>query len=222
MKILCVGMMKTGLTSLAREMLDQGLRVRTKERALLLAYARGDVGRLMAVYETADAFVDWPHPYMYRPFLRRYGDDARVILSVREEASWYASLLRHNEMAHPITHTHRLMFGRFYPTGFEDEHRAIFRAHNQAVIDHFAAEGRSDQLCNLDVSKPEDYVRFCAFLGLTPRGETFPRENVSAARRPRNAFYRFRKAYNARVQPIYARHMPRLRPTPGPILEAAE
>lgn len=221
-KVLGVGFMKTGLTSVLREMRAQGFRCQGKSRKLFKAFARGDISRVMEAYETGDFFIDWPQPYMYRPFLRRYGKRARFILTVRDEASWFASLVRHNEMAHPITHSHRLMFGRFYPSGFEEEHCAIYRAHNQAVIDYFEAENAMEQLLVIDVSKPGEYVRFCVFLGLEPRGDSFSRANVSADKKPRNAFYNFRKAYNSVVQPIYARYAPRLFPKARPILQSID
>ncbi|MEO1000111.1 MAG: sulfotransferase [Pseudomonadota bacterium] len=220
-KILGLGFMKTGLTSLFDILEQHGFACHGRSRRAVFDLARGRVDAVMRLYDEGDAFIDWPHPYMFRPFHRRFGADARFILTLRDEAKWYQSLLRHNAMAHPVTHTNYLMFGRFYPHGFEEEHRAIYRAHIAAVRAFIAEEGLEAQYLELDVAAPDAYPKLCAFLGLEPLAEGFPWSNRSADHRPRNAFYRFRLRYNRAVQPLYGRHVPRLRPRPGPILKPA-
>ncbi len=218
LKFLCAGFMKTGLTSLHDTAASLGLRTRHRRRAIWSAFLRGDYETVMAHYETGDFFVDWPHPYMYAPFLKRYGERARIILTLRDSDSWYASLLRHNQHAHPITHSQKFIFGRYYPSGFKDEHIAIYERHNAEVVDYFERVGARDQLLVLNLEDPDKVSKLEAFCGSASRGQTpkYQHSNASAARKHRDFVDVLRKRYNAVIQPLYARWAPRLKPEPGP------
>ena len=224
LKFLCAGFMKTGLTSLHDTAESFGLRAVHRRRRIWRAFLNGDYETVMAFYETADFFVDWPHPYMYAPFLSRYGERARIILTVRDADSWYASLLRHNQHAHPVRHSQKHIFGRYYPNGFKDEHVAIYQRHNAEVIEYFEREGVRDQLLVLDLKDPDKVPKLKAFceIGEDAAAPAYKHSNASAARKHRDAFDHFREGYNKLVQPLYARYAPKLKPEPGPYRTALD
>lgn len=215
LKFLCVGFMKTGLTSLHDTAESLGLSVRHRRYKIWKAFLRSDYQTVMDFYETADLFVDWPHPYMYRPFLEKYRDRARIILTVREPDSWYASLLRHNAHAHPITHSHKHIFGRFYPHGFKDEHLALYNAHNETVERYFSERGLNDQLLVLKTGDTDNFEKFKAFSGLEITDGGYAHSNISAERKHRDAVDVFRENYNKIVQPLYAKWAPKMLVRPG-------
>ncbi|PWE18743.1 hypothetical protein DDZ18_03885 [Marinicauda salina] len=221
LKFLGLGFMKTGLTSLHDAMAAMGFETRHRRFKIWKAFRTGDLDTVMAHYETADVFVDWPHPYMYKPFLEAYGDRARFVLTVRDSAEWYESLLRHNRHAHPVTHSQRYIFGRYYPHGFREEHIAVYEAHNAEVEAFFEREGRRDQLLVLRTGEPDSLERLKAFAETDSDLADYPRSNRSARRTDRDIADAMRRGYNRIVQPLYARVAPVLRPQPGARLEPA-
>lgn len=215
LKYLGVGFMKTGLTSLLYAMQDLGYESRGKSFKLFRRFLAGDYAAVMANYDTADFFVDWPHAFMYEPFLAKYGDKARFILTVRDSEAWWRSLLSHNRYAHPITHSHGRIFGRFYPHGFKDEHIEFYEEHNARVQAFFAERGLSDRLLVQKVEDPDKQEKLIDFLGLPGGLEAYPHGNRSDKRISRDPFDSFRLRYNRVSQPLYERWAPRLRPRPG-------
>lgn len=216
LKFLCVGFMKTGLTSLHDTAQSLGLEVRHRRFKIWRAFLNGDYQTVMDFYDTADLFVDWPHPYMYRPFLEKYQDRARIILTLRDPDDWYASLLRHNAHAHPITHSHKHIFGRYYPHGFKDEHLAIYNAHNEAVQAYFTERGLTDQLLVLNTGDTDNIEKIKAFTGIPETSASYAHSNISAKRKHRDGVDVFREHYNRIVQPLYARWAPKFLGQPGP------
>lgn len=212
--------MKTGLSSLKAALRAHGFVVQGRDRRIWNAFVRGDFDTVMAHYDTADAFADWPHPYMYRPFLKKYGEAARFVLTTRAPDDWYASLLRHNAYAHPITHTSRHHFGRFYPHGFPEHHKAVMTRHNEEVVAWFAARGLSDRLLILETKGAAPAERLAAFIGAAKPLAEYPRENRSDRRRNHGLADPMRALYNKGAQPLYAALAPKLLPMPGPYFRA--
>jgi len=222
LKYLNAGYMKTGLTSLNDAMAALGFDAQQGKSKVWKAFRRGDIDTVLANYETADMFSDWPHPYMYKRFHRVYGSRARVFLTIRESGEWYDSLLRHNAHAHPFTHKHHFIFGRYYPVGFRDEHIARYEAHNAEVVRYFEAAGAREQLLVLRTGDADSLETLKAFVGVFSDMDRYPRSNESAKRRHRDMFDVFRKHYNAAVQPLYGRWAPALKKSPGRALEVIE
>ncbi|MEM6944622.1 MAG: sulfotransferase [Pseudomonadota bacterium] len=216
-----VGFMKTGLTSLLRTMESAGYRSQGKSRALYRAFIAGQYETVMDAYRGFDFACDWPQPYMYRRVFREM-PDTRFILTLRPDDAWYESLLRHCRYAHPVMHSLHHIFGRHYPNGFRDEHLAIYRAHNDAVRDFFAAEEREDRLLVIDIREVDALERLKAFVDRPIPLDAFPRENETALRETERADFAFRRRWNDIVQPAYAALWPRLRPEPGRRLATLE
>ena len=214
-KFMCAGFMKTGLTSLHDAMAAFGFTAQHRRFKIWKAFRTGDIATVMANYEVADFFCDWPHPYMYAPFLEAYGERARVILTVREPDEWFESLKRHNIYAHPVTHSQRYIFGRYYPHGFRAEHVDVFKRHNDEVQAFFEREGASDQLLVLRTGEPGSLEALKRFAGVDSDISEYPRSNVSAKRTERDVADTLRKGYNRIVQPLYARMAPKIAPSPG-------
>ncbi|MCB1514742.1 MAG: hypothetical protein H6876_04720 [Hyphomicrobiaceae bacterium] len=215
-KIFGLGLQKTGLTSLLRLLQKCGLNARGTNLKIRRQFARrGDYQGVLDYYDSAQMFCDWPTPLMYKAAFAKYGPRARFILTVRKDAdTWFDSLKRHNRYAHPILNKHRWVFGRYYPHGFDAEHKAYYERHNREVQEFFEARGASDQLLVIRVDDPESIGKLAAFLGIQIPFETFPRENVSAGNR-RDIGSIFKWNYNKLALPLYERVAPRL--SRGPV-----
>ncbi|SCY54112.1 sulfotransferase [Thiohalorhabdus denitrificans] len=200
-KVFCVGLNKTGTTSLEREMLDQGYVVgdEMKGKVLVDAWARRDFRPVIELCRTAQFFQDapfsWPYTFMA---LDRAFPGSRFVLTVRDDAEeWYRSLVRFlgrrwaNGRIPPTARDLKEAPGP-YPGFRYHVHTTVHRVpgddpfrkdalldfyhtHNKMVRDYF--RHRPEDLLVVNVKRPEDYDRFCAFLGVPRRREGFPWEN---------------------------------------------
>lgn len=211
MKIFGIGLQKTGLTSLLRLLKRSGVNARGTNLPLRRSFLRkSDYKAVLAYYDTVDFHCDWPTPLMYKAAFAKYGKKARFILTLRKDAdTWFESLKRHNRYAHPIKNKHRWVFGRYYPHGFDAEHKAYYKKHAREVQEFFAEHGASDQLLVLRIDEPDAIKKLSTFLSIEIPFDKFPRENVSAANR-RDIGSIFKWNYNKIALPLYEQIAPRL------------
>jgi Sulfotransferase domain len=206
LRIIGAGFGRTGTSSLKVALEQLGFRpcyhmlevtARPEHAALWLAAEGGesiDWKNLLAGYA---ATVDWPACIFWRELLAQY-PEARVILTVRDAAGWYASfrdtILARAESLPPIASpaiialyelSKRLILQRTFRGAAGDERRAIeaLEAHNAAVI----ATVEPQRLLVYDVA--DGWEPLCAFLGLPVPTDAFPhlnpREEFSAELRSR-------------------------------------
>jgi hypothetical protein len=199
-KIFCVGLNKTGTTSLGKALENLGMAVAPQHLGEPLVYdwARRDFRRIVRLCRFFQAFQDVPFSL---PFTFQAVDMAcprsKFILTVRQNADqWCQSLIRF----------HSKVFGRgnlptiedlkvatcSYPGYAFDAYMAAFsvhgtslyqpemlrqyyEAHNAAVTEYF--RHRPKDLLVLDVSTPNAFADLCRFLGKEESGGEFPWEN---------------------------------------------
>jgi sulfotransferase family protein len=214
LKLFCIGLQKTGLTSLLHLMRECGFDARGNDAEQRRNFFRRNYDQVLAYYDSADFFCDWPTPLMYKLLYEKYGPRARFILTVRRDArTWFESLKRHNAYAHPLKNKHRLVFGRYYPHGFEEEHASYYNAHNEEAIRFFRQVGAEHQLLVLRVDQPDAISRISEFVGVPIQRREFPHRNSSQGIRP-GLSNRLKFRYNRAIQPIYAKYAPKWRPVP--------
>jgi len=197
LQIIGAGFGRTGTSSLKMALEQIGLApcyhmlevaARPEHSALWLAADRGELvdwGKIFAAYSAA---VDWPACVFWRELLVEY-PEARVILTVRDPATWYASfrdtILARLESLPPIVSpairalydvSNRLILERTFRGTAADEQRAIaaLEAHNAAVI----ATVEPHRLLVYDVA--DGWKPLCAFLGVPVPANEFPHLNPRA------------------------------------------
>lgn len=210
-KIFGIGLQKTGLTSLLRLLERSGINARGTNLTLRRKFARRrDYRGILNYYDTAQFHCDWPTPLMYKAAFAKYGKASRFILTVRKDAdTWFESLKRHNRYAHPIMNKHKWVFGRYYPHGFDAEHKAFYERHIREVMTFFEEQGASDQLLVLRVDEAGAIDKLAQFLEIEIPFDAFPRENVSKGDRIDIGSI-FKWNYNKIALPLYERIAPRL------------
>ena len=99
MKIICVGIGKTGTTSISKALRHLGYTVFDWEEQVfdfqdhwVDVFQNGAQLDVKRVYQHADAVVDAPGNFFWEEILEAY-PDSKVILSEREENSWLKSLV---------------------------------------------------------------------------------------------------------------------------------
>jgi hypothetical protein len=163
-KVFCIGFQKTGTSSLrealrsldyrvhgvfGRDMKLPDLRRRFVETGLQIAHEH-------------DAVEDMPWPLMFRELDAAF-PGSRFILTVRDTDKWYASISSHFG-ANPY-HIQQLTYGDDAPApvGHEARYRAVYDAHNAAVMAHFAE--RPGDLLVMRLEEGDGWGKLCRFLG---------------------------------------------------------
>jgi hypothetical protein len=198
LRVLGVGFGRTGTLSLklALEALGVGpcyhmmeLGARRPHADLWLRAARGEPLDCRGVFAEYAAAVDWPAAAFWREIVAAY-PDVRVILTVREETSWYASfrdtiLDKSQGLAPPkalplraiYDVTREVVLERTFHGRAGDVRHAVevLRRHEADV----RAEVRPDRLlvCGLE----EGWEPLCRFLELPTPAAPFPHVNTRAS-----------------------------------------
>jgi len=177
LKIIGVGLNKTGTKTLRTFCLGWGLRHRTYELEAFRRFRRGDIDGLLDEMENSDSFEDWPWPLMYKEIDERF-PDARFVLTVRRSPDvGYRSLCKMAVRMGPLNDVARHIYGYSMPHGRRDEHLAFYEAHNRAVEEHF--RGRPDKLIKLCWETGDDGLTLSRFLGMPAPKEAARHVNAS-------------------------------------------
>ncbi|SHI37886.1 hypothetical protein SAMN04488096_101355 [Mesonia phycicola] len=206
-KIFCIGLNKTGTTSIERVLKGFQFKMGNQEKAELLLknwYDR-DFKSIIKFCKKAEAFQDIPFslPYTYM-FLEQHYPQAKFILTVRDnEEQWYNSITKFhaklwsdNKLTPPNATELRNAIYRYKGWAFEanqfmfntDENEpynketliAYYKNHNYQVQRYF--ESMPDKLLVINVSNSDDYYKLCKFLNKPAQGTDFPWENKTNSR----------------------------------------
>lgn len=195
-KIFCIGLNKTGTTTLQATLKDLGYEVANQRDGELILkdwYIR-NFDPILAYCKTAEVFQDVPFslPYTY-VYISQLYPDAKFILSVRDNfEQWYKSLTTfHSKLwgdgQNPPTYKQlveadyiykgrpaesiKMIFGTPENDPYNIELlRDFYKTYNSQVRDFFS---NSENFLEINVAKKEDYFRLCSFLGVEPRHDHF-------------------------------------------------
>lgn len=196
-KVFCIGMNKTGTTSLRQFMEVHGFRCNSQRKGELLMkdYLRKNWKPILRHCRSADFFQDLPFsaPLTAAVLLEKY-PKARYVLTIRSNPEiWYASLIRfHREKFGRYNHlpeSEDLKYAEYRYPGFAwDAQKALFPTpendlYNRDILiktyeDHIANvremfKDRSNLLI-LDLSKPDAVESLSTFLKIEPRLTEMP------------------------------------------------
>jgi len=200
-KVFCIGLVKTGTTSLEQALKDLGYRLGNQRQGELLleVYLARNFAKIVEFCLTADAFQDVPFsfPFTYIALDQSF-PNAKFILSVRDDVDqWYRSLVRfHGNLfaGGRIPVKDDLLRATYCYPGYvweairlvwntpEDEpyHKptlvSYYERHNANVRDYFRSKSN---LLEINLSDKGAYGRLCSFLGKEPMAEDFPWLNAS-------------------------------------------
>jgi hypothetical protein len=169
-KVIGIGLNKTGTKTLGRYLERWGFRHRTydssntRESASYTLYARGDVEGLLAIVAAHDSVEDWPWPLLYREIDERF-PEARFVLTVRRSPEvWYRSLCNMAVRLGPLPLYEKHVYGHAMPHGDRDEDLRCYEEHNEAVAEHF--RDRPGKLLTVCWETGDDAATLADFLGL--------------------------------------------------------
>lgn len=201
-KIFCVGLNKTGTSSLhqAFTMLDiksvhyKGVEKTDIKEIIQTNYLAGN--NILKGIEHYEAYSDWdlgPSTIdIVKEFDKQY-PNSKFILNIRDMEGWLDSREKHvkrnqeRKRKEPDADINWLTIDR-------EAWATQFKRHYSGVTSHF--KGRENQLLAFDVTQGDDWEKLCPFLELPIPRAPFPKENVAAHKK---SFFRKISAKMKRV-----------------------
>jgi hypothetical protein len=184
-KIFCIGLNKTGTTSLHAAFQKIGFKsVHFKEKngtdikdLILKNWKNGN--KLLEGIEQYDAYSDWNSPstnFLFKELDKQY-PDSKFILNTRNLEDWLKSREKHvrripNFKRLQIEHPSNSWFA-IDKTVWKKEY---FEHHNN-VYEYF--KERENDLLEFDVTKGDDWDKLCNFLNVKVPKITFPKSNTA-------------------------------------------
>ncbi len=177
-KVFGIGFHKTATSSLAQALALLGYVVTGPNLVRHPQIAQVAPGLVHHLVPRFDAFQDNPWPMLFRQVDKAW-PGSRFILTLRDEADWLRSALRH--FGSDETPMRRWIYGAGAPRGNEKVYLARYRRHNQEVLAHF--RDRPEDLLVMDIGAGNGWRPLCGFLGhCVPEGAAFPHANSARAR----------------------------------------
>ncbi len=183
-KVFCIGLNKTGTTTLASMLKYLGFAHRSWDPSALAMYRAGAVRKLLAKVDHFDSFSDWPWPLIVPELLDKFGDRARFVLTRRASSDvWIESLKGHSMITPPQNHAREMVYGYAYPQENEQAHIDFYQTHNKKTKSLFEERGLSNLLLDVCWEEGSGWKELTHFLDLPTPDVSVPHENSSKKRR---------------------------------------
>lgn len=183
-KIFCIGLHKTGTTSLEHALGILGYRVISYDESVLEYVYSNDIGSLISSTDRADAFSDSPWYLYFREFHQAF-PDAKFIFTQRSNEKWIKSVVNHfgdNWQLLQWKQFHEFVYGTGEPLGNEEIYLKKYQRHNSEVLSYF--EGKPNFL-HMNFSNGDGWEMLCEFLEKPIPDVPFPHSN----KRPYTNFF---------------------------------
>lgn len=205
MKVLGIGLSKTGTTSLANALEILGLKCLHYDSERLASVVRGTEQEPdFRLYDDVDAVTDLPAAFFFKEILLAY-PKAKAVLTLRDPESWYSSISRHFNQYSPA-------LSAFFPSGVLDCFRLLRKRRLETPYELFKVSQRNyiygatnatrflyqkrfndfneyvqlcipgDRLLVMDVTKGDGWEKLCPFLGYEVPSVSFPWSHRSSQR----------------------------------------
>jgi hypothetical protein len=198
-KVFCIGLNKTGTTTLEQVFRDFGYKVdkQSKAHQLMYQYEERNFSAIIDHCRNSEFFQDSPFSMKYTyMFLQDAFPESKFILTLRDDAEeWYSSLVRfhtkkfsQNKLRPPTSEELKLARrpgGRTvydnlkmrFNTPDEDIYKKeillnYYNSHLDEVDDFFRPI--QDRLLKLNIKDHGSYLKLCDYLGEKPLYEDFP------------------------------------------------
>lgn len=184
-KVFCIGLSRTGTTSISVALHELGLRTHHQCHSLVEHDAAGQPRASRFWADAFDAHSDIAPATVFEELAEMY-PDARFVLTQREPRAWGKAMIRFvtkNAFIFrvPVPNVARMfsdVYGEGWPTYTVDEWAAVYEAHERRVARVFASAPH--RLLRLRICDGEGWEQLCPFLRLPapPPTTAFPRADV--------------------------------------------
>ena len=175
-KVFCIGLNKTGTTSIGKALEILGFHKRKSyDSDLVKHWSQNNFEPILQAAKEHNNLEDWPWPLVYQRMAKEF-PEAKFILTKRNSAEdWYYSLCKHMQRT-GFSETSKLVYGHYMPHDFKEEYIHFYQSHNKAVTSFF--KGKNNQnLLVLNVTAEKSWESLCEFLNLPLPDADFPHLN---------------------------------------------
>jgi hypothetical protein len=194
-KIFCVGLNKTGTSSLheafkilglksVHEYTDSGQNIKDM---LHENYLSGS--DILKGLEAYDAYTDWDKmPYnqvIFKEFVKQY-PNSKFILNTRDIDGWLNSRVKHvkrNQLEKKNNPDADIKWLDIDVKAWEEE----FKKHHEVVFEHF--KNREEEMLVFDITKGDGWEKLCPFLEMPIPSVPFPVKNAAPKPPKKRSFY---------------------------------
>lgn len=188
MKVICVGCVKTGTTSLREAFTRLGYKCAVWDEKQVAAWHRGEIEDCMQAAAKFEFLRDWPWPQLYRELDAAF-PGSKFILTLRDPDKWVESFIAHvrrvafakdgTYVGHPERdQSWRMTYG-YNPAQFLDKPEylieTIYEKRLAEVRAYFA--DRPADLLEIDLIANPSYKKICKFVGHAPVKWKYPHMN---------------------------------------------
>lgn len=178
MKIVGIGLNRTGTTTLGQCMRHWGLRHVSCSREAFDLWREGDTENLLQLIDAHDSFDDWPWPLVYKEIDARYPGTKFILTRRKDPQTWFDSLCKHAVRTGP-TDFRRYIYGYDMPQDHAAEHIRYYEAHLEDVRTYF--KDRPTDLLEVCWEDGDGWAELAAFLGFEAPNAALPHVNRSSA-----------------------------------------
>ena len=171
-KVICIGMHKTGTTTLGLALLDLGYNVLGARTDLADILLEGKIEETLEVARPYNALQDVPWALLYKELDKKYPNSI-FILTERDENNWLNSVLRH--FANTYIPLHEWIYGKGIALGNEDIYLEKYKKHYKEVKEYF--KNKPEDLLIISLSNGDGWIKLCSFLGHEVPNKKFPYAN---------------------------------------------
>lgn len=166
-KVFCIGMNKTGTTSIGDALGLLGLkRLGWNGKIsgpLTLRWHEGNYQPFVKFTKQYDAFEDVPWCFVYEEMYKIYPNAKFILTERKTPEAWLSSMQSHIERVGDWV-GHYLIYGSYDPVKNADKYLERYNNHNEEVINFFADKPGS--LLRLCFENGDGWPELCEFLGL--------------------------------------------------------
>ena len=176
-KVFCIGLSKTGTTSLTAAFKMLGYRA-AHFPLRMVRYTNGVLSFRRSVVAQYNMLSDLPVARFYRDLDVSF-PDSRFILTTRQIDDWLESCCRHvwpGQFTAADTWFNRLHRDVYGVIDYdENQFREAYRGHIDNVYSYFT--GRENDLIEFNVTAGDSWATLCSFLGVEVPDEPFPKKD---------------------------------------------
>lgn len=178
-KVFCIGLIKTGTTTLATSLRQLGYSHLAYNRNHVdLWTKKKDLPSLIKITENYDSFSDWPWSLIYEELDREFPNSKFILTRRVDEITWLESLKRHSMQLTPSKNVRKEIFGHAYPFLHEQDHLDFYRNHLIKTRAYFS--NKLDRFIELCWEDGDGWEELCSFLNHKMPDIPFPHTNKAA------------------------------------------
>lgn len=171
-KVICIGMHKTGTSSIGLALIELGYIVLGARVDLADALLKENIEVAFNVAEPYSALQDVPWALLYKELDKEF-PNSKFILTERDEKKWLNSVLNHFGEKH--FNIHKWIYGRGIAKGNEELYLNKYREHNKEVKKYF--KDRPEDFIIVSFANGDGWKEICNFLGHSAPNIKFPIAN---------------------------------------------